>query len=128
VRDTVLRQPHRNGDVDPFRESPLGRFVLKHELDRLCYDAALTYGRVAGRVFSSRGATKPILGTRPSTGNGKEMSAETARRLQGELTKLDAKLGKISRVGLRALLDLAMFEVEVSGEDEAAATVLRALI
>jgi hypothetical protein len=130
VRDLVLAQPHRRGQGqdrnDPFTESPLGRFVLKHKLDRLCYDAALAYGRLAGRVFSSRGATRPILGTRTSTGSGNEMTTATARRLQRELAEVDAGLGKN---GIRALRTLALFELEALPEDEeAAVTALRALI
>jgi hypothetical protein len=77
VRSLVLRQPHRrlNGfnRNDPFLESELGRFVLKHGLDRLCYDVALSYGRLAGRVFSTRGANRPILGTRPETSTRPEI-------------------------------------------------------
>jgi hypothetical protein len=128
VRDLVLAQPHRQGHDrnDPFLESPLGRFVLKHGLDRLCYDAALTYGRLAGRVFSSRGATRPILGTRPETGSRPEMSAEMARRLQRELAETD---GRLCKEGIRALRTLALFENEVLPDDaEAAVAVLRALI
>jgi hypothetical protein len=128
VRDMVLSQPHRQGQDrnDPFLESPLGRFVLKHKLDRLCYDSALAYGRLAGKVFSSRGATRPILGTRSSTGSGKEMSTATARHLQRELEQVDKRLCKN---GIRALRTLALFELEALPEDtEAAVATLRALI
>jgi hypothetical protein len=128
VRDFVLSQPHRRGQDrnDPFLESPLGRFVLKHKLDRLCYDSALGYGRLSGKVFSSRGATRPILGTRSSAGSGKEMSTATARHLQRELEQVDKRLCKN---GIRALRTLALFELEALPEDtEAAVATLRALI
>jgi hypothetical protein len=130
-RDLVLSQPHRRGQDrnDPFLESPLGRFVLKHKLDRLCYDAALTYGRLAGRVFSSRGATRPILGMRSSMGSGKEMSAETARHLQRELERVDKELRAFGQDGIRALRTLTLFELEALPEDtKAAVATLRALI
>jgi hypothetical protein len=120
VRDVVLAQPHRRGfdRNDPYAESPLGRFVLKHKLDRLCYDSALTYGRLAGKVFSSRDATRPILGTRSSVGSGKEMSTAVARHLQRELEQVDKQLGKNE---IRALRTLALFELEELPEDSEAA-------
>jgi hypothetical protein len=131
VMGVALAQPHRrlNGfdRRDPLLESPLGRFVLEHKLDRLCYDGALAYGRLAGKVFSSRGATRPILGTRSSAGSGKEMSAATARHLQRELDQVDKQLRAIG--GIRALRTLALFELEELPEDtEAAVATLRALI
>ena len=125
----ALAAPHRrnaNDPRDPFLESVLGRFVLKHKLDMLCYDSALAYGRLACRVFSSRGATRPVLGTRSAAGSGKEMSTATARHLQRELERVDKQLCKN---GIRALRTLALFELEAMPEDtEAAVATLRALI
>jgi hypothetical protein len=126
----ALAQPHRrlNGfsPRDQLLESAVGRFVLEHKLDRLCYDAALAYGRLAGKVFSSRGATRPILGTRSSIGSGQEMSTATARHLQRELDQVDKQLGKNE---IRALRTLTLFELEELPEDTAAAVAaLRALV
>ena len=122
----ALSQPHRRGNRDPLLESPLGRFVLKHKLDRLCYDSALSYGRLAGRVFSTRGASRPILGTRPEAGSRPEMSSEKARHLQRELELVGKRL---RNEGIRALRTLALFELEALPEDtEAGLATLRALI
>jgi hypothetical protein len=56
----ALSQPQRKGDRDPLRESPLGQFVLRHDLDRLCYDAALDFARLTRRVFRNRTATGTV--------------------------------------------------------------------
>jgi hypothetical protein len=59
----ALAQPHRKGardPRDPYLESPLGRFVLKHKLDRLCYDTALGYAGLVRAAFASLGIPQPV--------------------------------------------------------------------
>jgi hypothetical protein len=60
---TALAQPHRRGSKDPrdpFLESPLGRFILWHKLDRLCYDDALNFAKLVRRVFATKGVPQAV--------------------------------------------------------------------
>jgi hypothetical protein len=109
----VLAQPHRRGSRDPFCESPLGRFVLRHSLDRLCYDAALSYARLVRRVFAAKGVPQPVRDGHCPT-PGRELSAETARHLQSTLEQIEERLRGISRIGANAVRQLAVYEREAS--------------
>jgi hypothetical protein len=116
VRDVVLAQPHRRGSNDPFCESPLGQFVLRHRLDRLCYDAALDFARLTRRVFASKGVPQPHRDGHRTPDNGLGLSAEAARHLQRELEQLEKRLRSISRDGFRGTRQLAIFEREALPE------------
>jgi hypothetical protein len=126
---TVLAQPHRKGQADPrdpFHESPLGKFVLQHKLDRLCYDDALNFANLIRRFFAVKGV--PQIRSGHVARDGLELSAEAVRRLQGLLDALEGRLRKVSRNGLSAVRQLAFFEREVpAGQAEAAARVLAEL-
>jgi hypothetical protein len=105
-------QPHRchaKDPKDPFLESPLGRFVLRQELPRICYDIALDYAKLVRRSFAAAGIPQPVTTGYHATGDC-EMSAEVARRLQNELREIEKKLRGISRAGLSGLRALAVDE------------------
>jgi hypothetical protein len=118
----VLAQPHRKGDRDPLRESSLGQFVLRHRLDRLCYDAALDFARLTRRVFASKGVPQPHRDGHRTPDNWLGLSAEAARHLQHELEQLEKRLRSVSRDGFSATRQLAVFEREAS-PDQAEETV-----
>jgi hypothetical protein len=131
IRDVVFAQPHRRGAVDPrdpFLESLLGQFILRHKLDRLTYDAALAYAILTRRVFAVRGIPQPHRdGHRVLDGLG--VSSEAARQLQEALRLLERRLRKVSGDGFRAARQLAVFEKEALPEQaEEAAAVLRELV
>jgi hypothetical protein len=129
VRDVALSQPHRRGSNDPFLESPLGRFVLCHKLDRLVYDAALGYAKLVRRIFAIRGIPQGCGDGHKVLDTGREMTAETARCLQDRLDQVERRLRSVSRDGLNAARQLAVFEREVSlSQADGAALILRELL
>jgi hypothetical protein len=120
----VLAQPHRRGSRDPFCESPLGRFVLRHGLDRLTYDAALGYAHLVRRVFAAKGIPQPVRDGHRAT-PGQEMRAETARHLQNTLEQIEKRLRGIGHGGVDAVCELAVYEREaLPGQTEEASLVL----
>jgi hypothetical protein len=119
----ALAQPHRKGDRDPLRESPLGRLVLRQELPRICYDAALAYGALVRRAFAVAGIPQPV-GTGYHPTGEQEISTEGARRLQNELREIEKKLRGISRSGLSGLRELAVHERGVLSQEEASLVLL----
>jgi hypothetical protein len=56
----ALAQPHRKGSKEPLLESPLGQFVLRQELPRVCYDSALDYSKLVRRSFAVAGIPQPV--------------------------------------------------------------------
>jgi hypothetical protein len=113
----ALAQPHRRGNKDPLLESPLGRFILRHGLDRLCYDNALNFAQLVRRVFAAKGVPQPVRdGHRPMPDNWLGLSTEAARHLQHELEQLEKRLRGVSRDGFDAMRQLAVFEREALSE------------
>lgn len=115
VMSVVLAQPHRRGSRDPLCESPLGRFVLRRGLNPICYDAALGYARLVRRVFASMGIPQPV-GDGHRAVPGKDLCVETVRLLQLELNETEKRLRGISRDGVRAVRQLAVYECEACPE------------
>jgi hypothetical protein len=107
----ALAQPHRRGSKEPLLESPLGQFVLRQELPRICYDTALDYARLVRRTFAVAGIPQPVQTGYHATGD-REMTAEAARHLQHELAEVAKRLRDISRAGFNALRSLAVDERE----------------
>src|SRR5262249_25417891 len=90
VMSVALSQPHRRDAKDakdPFLESPLGQFILRQELPRLCYDSALDYAQLVRRLFAAKGVPQPVRTGYHPTG-GQEMTTEAARHLQNELGEI----------------------------------------
>jgi hypothetical protein len=128
IRDVVLAQPHRHGSLDPFCESFLGQFILHHRLDRLCYDAALSYANLVRRLFAVKGIPQPGNGHHVPDG-AREMTAEIARHIESMLQQVDKRLLGISRSGTAAVRQMAVFEREALPEQaDEAAEVLRELL
>jgi hypothetical protein len=109
-------------------ESALGRFVLNHRLDRLRYDAGLRYANLVRRFLAVKGVPQPANGYHVPDG-AREVTAETARRLESMLREIDKRLRSVSRSGTAAVRQMAVFEREALPEQaEAAAEVLRELL
>jgi hypothetical protein len=98
-------------------ESPLGQFVLRQQLPRICYDSALDYARLVRRNFAAKGVPQPVATGYHATGD-REISTEAARALQNQLQQVEKRLGGISRAGLSALRALAVDEREALSEEE----------
>jgi hypothetical protein len=111
VMAVALAQPHRKGSKEPLLESPLGQFVLRQELPRVCYDSALDYAKLVRRSFAVAGIPQPVGTGYHPTGDS-EMTTEAARRLQNQLAEVEKRLRGISRAGLNALRSLAVDERE----------------
>ena len=72
----VLAQPHRRGNRSQLAESPLGRFVLAHSLDRELFDAGEVYAGLKRRYLAAWDTPLPDrLG-----GSGGDIDSETLRR------------------------------------------------
>jgi hypothetical protein len=125
----VLAQPHRRGSKDPFCESPLGRFVLRHGLDRLCYDIALDYAQLVRCFFAAKGVPQATKDGHRTPDGARELTAEAAQCLQNELEQIEEKLRGVSRSGLAAMRELAVFEREAPlAQAKETASVLRELV
>lgn len=81
AQSVVLAQPHRRGNADVMCESPLGRFVLKHALERELYDAGILYAS-ARRMWLGGCWKAPIDEMHDGSGFG--IAEETARRLRDD--------------------------------------------
>lgn len=66
----VLSQPHRRGDSDQRRASPLGRFVLDNKLRPELYDAGNEYAGLVRRLWAAKGVPSDQKGAAGSTGLG----------------------------------------------------------
>lgn len=55
----VLAQPHRKGETSQLAASAIGRFVLKHNLARECYDAAEQWATTKRKWLSALKAPLP---------------------------------------------------------------------
>jgi hypothetical protein len=124
----VLAQPHRRGDTDQFVESPLGRFVLQHCLDkekkprREIYDAGREYADLVHHYHAAKIETKPIISN--GSGNGRGVSEEKARWLTKEVRRIERPLRKLSMPGFLAVRRLAVYESEISSSYERSAIVI----
>jgi hypothetical protein len=72
----VLAQPHRRGEKSMLAESAIGRFVLRYEIDPVCYEAALEYARTRSMWASIVGAPKADR----IDGTGGDVSEELAHK------------------------------------------------
>lgn len=55
----VLAQPHRRGSHDPLTECALGRFVLRHRLERRLHDAGQEYATLRRKWLAAWSAPLP---------------------------------------------------------------------
>lgn len=119
---TVLRQPHRRGEIHQFAESPLGRLVLRLKLHDSIYDAGLEYGTLVRRYYAAAGIPQVIRGAAPGPTTGgvdPKIAVETRRRL----FQIERPLRRMP--GFAAMRVLTVNEMEIDpGLDEAAAKVL----
>jgi hypothetical protein len=125
VMSVALRQPHRRfakDPRDPFHESFLGKFILANKIDRLAFDAALSFARLTRQVFAARGIPQPTATGHRATGE-REISSAAAKHLQDELKSLEKRLRAVSEAGTRAVREMSLFEREAPDEysDDAAA-------
>ena len=72
----VMAQPHRRGDADTMRESPLGRFVIKYGLARELFEAGMLYSRIRGMWLAAWGAPRD----EQHSGSGADIPEELARK------------------------------------------------
>ena len=84
-RETVKRQPHRNGSDDPKLESALGRFCQRHHLGEHCYVAGVEYGNIVRESIKALGL--PTLGFTPGRTNGDGEPDHSALRARKELAR-----------------------------------------
>jgi hypothetical protein len=118
VMAVALAQPHRRGSKEPLLESPLGQFVLRQELPRVCYDTALNYAGLVRRIYAVAGIPQPVHTGYHPVGE-REMTTEVARALQHQLQQVERRLSGISCAGLSALRSLAVHEREALLQQEA---------
>jgi hypothetical protein len=118
---TVLRQPHRMGDLDQYRESPLGRFILCNKLRRELYDAGVEYGCLVRHFHAAKGVQRIIV---EGTGSGRGVSPEKTKWLTREVRRLERPMRKLSMPGFLAVRRLAVYETEISSTYAAPATVV----
>lgn len=107
---TVLMQPHRRGDTDPRRESPLGRFCLRNKLGREMYDTGIEYGGLVRQFFAAKGIPQP---SSDGGGTGRGVSPEKAVKLKEELERLEKPIKRSNPVGFSAVRKLTVHEQEI---------------
>ena len=112
---TVLSQPHRRGDTSQLVESPLGRFTLRHRLDRPYYDAGIEYGAMVRHFHAAKGVPSIIS---EGSGSGAGVSPEKAKQLSDELQRIEPPLKKLSYTGFSALRMLCVHEREIPSGSE----------
>lgn len=96
---TVLAQPHRRGDGDPWRVSALGRFCQRMKLRRELYDAAVRYLNVRRWWGAAVGRPRGFENMTSKRGNGP--SEETVRGWLREYMAIDLLLSTSPEKTLR---------------------------
>jgi hypothetical protein len=66
----VLAQPHRRGNSDQRRSSPLGCFVIDHKLRDELYDAGNEYAALVRRLWAAKGVPVDQRGSAAGMGLG----------------------------------------------------------
>jgi hypothetical protein len=112
----VMNQPHRNGSNDDLLESPLGRFVLRHKMDRATYHAGLSFGTLCRRYLSAK--ARPTDIREAPSGSGADISEDKARWLATEVARIERPLREMSPVGFAAVQAMTIYEREPAPRSE----------
>ena len=112
-RYQVANQPHRRdfpNSHDELLESPLGRFVLRHSLDRALYRGGLAFGTLVRRYLSAK--ARPADIREAPSGSGADLPEEKARRLAQDVTRIEGVLRPLSPLGFSAVQAMSVYERE----------------
>ena len=104
---TVLAQPHRRGDTDPWCASALGRFCIAYRLRRECYDAGLIYASMKSKWLAAVGAPRDVR----MGGSGRDIPAKIVHGWAARIAAMEDAMMRAGGVaGLGWIEELAVYD------------------